>query len=448
MKRTQNSIPEISASDLLVYGTPLLLIMPFEWTMVIVILFLGIWTYHGKLINVIHRTPYIYLLLAFGALQVLSSLVSENMIGFINGIGTLAIILFVARITSMLNAKTLNELLRQTGKLSVVAAIGGIVEFILLARRNQLSLSYSLWEMPPQSRISFTYFNPNLFATMLIFFLIIGTYFFFQEKDIHKKSGWVAMLALNFVALVMTGCRAALVDLLVIFPIFFLFQNRTKLFSAVVGGEALGLGTLLLNPQLFPRLSQTDSIYARISIWRATLRGILEKPLIGGGPQYYQMLSQEMGSEPAAHAHNLLLELLLSNGIVGTMLLGMYALRTLYAANRSSLVKEQPLYRALVFAMMAAVLIEGLVDCTINFPAPAILLMLVISAPVAMEASHTTRPVHVQPVRHHSPLVFDYFVQPVTRTHRAALQPAQMPNQARSQVIQKPTYPVSRIGPS
>ena len=130
-------------------------------------------------------------MLAFGALQVLSSLVSENMIGFINGIGTLAIILFVAMITSMLNAKTLNELLRQTGKLSVVAAIGGIVEFILLARRNQLSFSYSLWEMPPQSRISFTYFNPNLFATMLIFFLIIGTYFFFQEKDIHKKSGWV-----------------------------------------------------------------------------------------------------------------------------------------------------------------------------------------------------------------------------------------------------------------
>lgn len=440
MKNENKSIFDGQLENLFIYGIPLLLFLPFEWTMAVIFLCLGVWAYQGKLIQIIHNTPHIYLLLAFGLLQVISSLFSENLIGLVNGMGTLAIVLFVAVVLSKLTPITFEKMLKQTGKLSLFAALAGMVEFVLLAKRNELTLAYSLLEMPPQSRIALTYFNPNLYATMLIFFIIVVTYFFFKEDNRHKKLGWAMIFVMNLIALFMTGCRSAFVDLLVIFPIFFMIQNKKKLLAFTIGSEAVGLGTLLLHPELIPRLTHMDSIYARMSIWRATLQGIVQKPLIGGGPQYYQMLSAEMGSVPAAHAHNLLLESLLANGIIGTVLMVYYGYRIVSATNQSRFVKEQPLYRALICAVLSTVLIEGLVDYTINFPATAMFFLFVISAPAVMETSQqnaVVKPFATQ----HAPLVFDYYLKPIAQGRYMNMQSTHM----KSQVASKSTYPITRI---
>lgn len=188
-----------------------------------------------------------------------------------------------------------------------------------------------------------------------------------------------------------------------------------------------------------PRLTHMDSIYARISIWRTTLQGIIDKPLIGGGPQYYQMLSQEMGSVPAAHAHNLLLEMLLANGIVGTVLMAVYSYRIVSTTNQTRFVKERPLYRALICAVISAVLIEGLVDYTINFPATAMFFLFVISAPAVMETSQQKV---AQPfVNRATSLVFEYYFKPVAQNRYMNMQPTN----TKSQVVSKSTYPITRI---
>ena len=439
MKKENTSIFDWPTQNLLIYGTPLLLFLPFEWTMALILLCLVVWAYQGKMNNIIHRTPHISLLLAFGLLQVISSLFSENLIGLINAIGTLAIVLFVAMILSKLNPETFEGMLKQTGKYSLFAAILAIIEFGLLANRNGLTFMQSLVEMPPQSRISLTYFNPNLYATMIIFFLIVTTYFFFKEENYRKKFGWTIVFLTNLMALFMTGCRSAFVDLLVIFPIFFMILNKKKLLAFTLGSETVGIVTLLTHPELMPRLTHMDSIYARISIWRTTLQGIIDKPLIGGGPQYYQMLSQEMGSVPAAHAHNLLLEMLLANGIVGTVLMAVYSYRIVSTTNQTRFVKERPLYRALICAVISAVLIEGLVDYTINFPATAMFFLFVISAPAVMETSQQKV---AQPfVNRATSLVFEYYFKPVAQNRYMNMQPTN----TKSQVVSKSTYPITRI---
>lgn len=439
MKHENTSIFDWSTQNLLIYGTPLLLFLPFEWTIAVILFCLARWVYQGKMNNIIHRTPHISLLLAFGILQVISSLFSENLLGLVNAIGTLAIVLFVAKIISQLNPETFEKMLKQTGKLSMFAAILAIIEFAFLASRNNMTIMQSLVDMPPQSRISLTYFNPNLYATMIIFFLIVTTYFFFKEENRHKKIGWSIVFLTNLVALFMTGCRSAFVDLLVIFPIFFMIQNKKKLLAFTLGSETVGIVTLLTHPDLMPRLSHMDSIYARISIWRTTLLGIIDKPLIGGGPQYYQMLSQEMGSVPAAHAHNLLLEMLLSNGIVGTVLMAVYGYRIVSATNQSRFVKERPLYRALLCAVLSAVLIEGLVDYTINFPATAMFFLFVVSAPAVMETSqeNVVQPFASRPAS----IIYDYYFKPVAQNRYMNMQPTH----TKSQVVSKSTYPITRI---
>lgn len=385
-----------------------LLFLPFEYATAILAVVVLIAACKGKLISSIARQPGAFWIYTFASLQMLSSLASGNGMGVLNSAGTFIIAMSVALICPILNPRTLKIGMQATGVLSCLAALGGFAEFSHLVSIHQMSLLDGLMQMPEFARIRLTFYNPNLYAAMAVFFLAICLYLFLDTKKAEGKLFWAGASILNLCALYLTGSRMALAPAVLFVPVYLFFKKSKKPFwiSIVLLGV---LGVLvLLFPHLIPRLGEMKSVDARIGIWQGAIEGISQNWLFGGGPQYYDMIWRQLMTPPAPHAHNLILDLLLNSGLVGTLVICVYASNVFKAAWDMKGNADLPYYRPLVLCLTGAVLIEGIADCTVNFPAPALVLLTVMSLPVYQSQEQSApaftavsvpvRPVYTAPI--------------------------------------------------
>lgn len=370
-----------SLPDLIAAAGSFLLFLPFEWTMVISFAVLALFALKGSLLPVLRRQPGAVWIYGFASLQLFSSLLSENYMGILNSLGTFAVAMMIGLFCQIITPKRFNLMLKTTGYLSGIAAIGGIGEFLYYVARTKADLLFCLVDIPDYVRISLTYFNPNLYSAMIVFFLIICAYLFFISHSIREKLIWTGIAFLNLIVLVMTGSRMAMASLPMIIPVFLFFRKNRKPFWRAVGFEGSLLTGVALNPWLIPRFGKMASVDARFEIWRGALEGISENWILGGGPQYYGMIYQRMFTKKAPHAHNLLLDLLLNSGIIGAGVLMVYLHQVLKMSTSRRLKSDLPMFQPFLICMVSAILIEGLADCTVNFPAPALLILAVMNTP-------------------------------------------------------------------
>ncbi len=399
------SIGSLDIDDIFIASSAILLFLPFEWTMVIASVILVCAAMKGTLAEAIRRQPAAVWLYAFAGMQLFSSLMSSNSMGVLNSLGTFAVGMLVALFCRVLNPRNFKAAMQVTAILSCFAAFAGIGEFVRLAEQNQADLLFCLKTIPEYVRIRVTYYNPNLYAAMLDFFIAISAYLFFDTDKRSSRLLWFGAAVLNLIALFLTGSRMALVPLPFILPLFLFFMHKGKWFWTVLGTEGGMLACILSHPHLIPRFGASASVDARFEIWENAIHGIRENPLFGGGPQYYAMIDTGMFSRPAPHAHNLVLDVLLNSGIIGTALLMTYLAKILKYSADSRLHKELPLFAPLMLSMLASVLIVGLADCTINFPATALLMLAVLNVPAYLHQEDTvtlTRPVSSSFVLSHS----------------------------------------------
>lgn len=377
--------PNAISKERLIQSSAILFFLPFELCAAVMAIVLVIAAFRKSLTRALSQQPGSFFLYGFVFLQIIASLAAGNAMGLLNALGTLVVVSFAGLLCANLSSRSLGLLLKTVGFLSIGASIAGFFEFNDLVARSNSDLLFCLRTLPDNTRIQLTYHNPNLFATMTVFYVCINSYLFSVAVKHSERLLWLSAIVLSSCALILTGCRAALVPLPFILPLFLYFLKKKRWLLASIGLEGCGMGALLLNPHLIPRFGKMESIDARLSIWESAIRGIGEHPLIGGGPQYYQMLSARYGTMPAPHAHNLLLDMLLNSGLIGTAAILMYVAGCVQKMLSSTFSKQNPAYTAMVLSMIASILIEGLVDCTINFPAPALLLLVSLNAPCALE---------------------------------------------------------------
>lgn len=241
-------------------------------------------------------------------------------------------------------------------------------------RMNQhgITLFQCLSQMPEGCRVRAAYFNPNLYATMLTFFLVCCIYLFLDTASWKRRCFFVASAALNVCMLFLTGCRAGFLPLPFFIPLFLYFHGKKRMFAGCVGLEGMGMAWLAAFPECIPRVEQMESITSRLKIWKLTAAHLMDRPLFGGGLQAYAKLSRETGGHPAPHAHNILLDSLLSGGLAGTLLLFWWTGRQIKASLAYSLQSSLPLYVPFVLSLVLIAAVFGLVDCTFNFPPTAL----------------------------------------------------------------------------
>ena len=248
-----------------------------------------------------------------------------------------------------------------------------------------------------------TFYNRNFFAEYAVTALPFSVYLLANLRA-SRWLGLVALsLALNVVALMMTGTRSALIALMVLAPVLaliliryrqqFAFSRWSRAQQALVGlvlmAGVLGLGSLpsgnvkiiqentgstALQRSFVRAASMTDgkeytqrSFSIRATMWKATARMMMVNPWTGVGAGAWEVqipLYQRIGTfrETDYYAHNEFLQLLSEYGVVvGGLFIAVLLAYLLIAAGKTwrlqgANLAEAPL-RALILASLLALLI-------------------------------------------------------------------------------------------
>jgi putative inorganic carbon (HCO3(-)) transporter len=208
-----------------------------------------------------------------------------------------------------------------------------------------LGVDFIIWTEPPfvTHRITSTLGQPNYLGSYLLLVLPLTIYGLIKYRQFWPRFILVLLLLTQFIALVITGSRAAWLGLLgsLILLAFcrlnsFWFQLTAakKRALILISTLSLVLVVVLLSQSQYvsSRLQgitdfQQGSVSARVNFWSGAVKSIAQKPFLGYGLEnqgsefikYYQVDWAQTGFVNAStnRAHNLILDLLLTVGVVG-----------------------------------------------------------------------------------------------------------------------------------
>ena len=187
--------------------------------------------------------------------------------------------------------------------------------------------------------------NPSYLAAFLIFIFGFGLLLILKNREImqHTKDHllwlenalWMVILLVDIPAFVLTQTRAAYIGLVVGIVVFFLFLARKGIgsqkriaYSVLVFLSVLfvvfGIFVFKTKPSFVTGLLNPSSIIFRVAVWGSAWSGFLDKPLFGYGMENFSVAFNRHynpihsgGEVWFDHAHDVLLELLATTGIIG-----------------------------------------------------------------------------------------------------------------------------------
>ncbi len=191
-------------------------------------------------------------------------------------------------------------------------------------------------------RLDATFGNATYLAIFLIFHLFLIGLLFTKIKNIYARSGLIILFALETAVIFFTATRGAILGLIggaVIFSLLTLLHKNKKLRYAGLG-VFLSLAALvslffafrnssfIQNNFVLSRFAGISfserTVESRFTIWKMSLQGFLERPLLGWGPDNYNLVFNKYyqpelwPQEPwFDRSHNIIFDWLISAGIMG-----------------------------------------------------------------------------------------------------------------------------------
>lgn len=251
----------------------------------------------------------------FGSLRSGANVVSVA----VSGISGLLVLLLVDYETRIGNGMLL---LRAMARLFTVGICAHILS-VLLVRAGVIWMGF-VGESPV-----YLFGMDNYSAFFLYPMLTLVLYNNTLRKGSFGVSGWLLLLGVTGIYVFTKSLTAAGAGALML--VIFLIKNRRKRLSSVwwVHWAIVLMAVLLvlicgfqvqqLLAELLTSLSKGVTLNSRTYIWDHALRLIKERPVLGYGTFTDEQLYEEYVLYGTSHAHNLLLELLLCAGIVGTV---------------------------------------------------------------------------------------------------------------------------------
>ncbi len=227
--------------------------------------------------------------------------------------------------------------------------------------------------------------NPNCFGVPIMVVILICAYkVIVAEKNKHLY--YIAAI-INAVSIYLCGSMMLWVIIFIGALTLLMLNHKYKLLLIFLGVVVACVIAILVVPSILPRLDElTATIENRVIIWKFALEKIGEAPIFGRGFASYSFLyNAEVAARPELYkamlSHNLLIDAILSYGIVGTVLLGAFLIsmvKDMYLCHEG-LKKRGGDYVIITFVCAAAVAVavHGLIDTAMIWLQPGLMLMLI-----------------------------------------------------------------------
>jgi O-antigen ligase len=103
----------------------------------------------------------------------------------------------------------------------------------------------------------------------------------------------------------------------------------------------------------------------RVGIWQTSIDSIKSSPIFGKGFMTYKHIrALYPGSYPTSHSHNILIELLMDFGIVGTCIVFVYLYNLFHRLNVFRKAQSKYYFSSLIVALLFGLVAHGLTDLT------------------------------------------------------------------------------------
>jgi len=198
-------------------------------------------------------------------------------------------------------------------------------------------------------RIIGTIGNPALYAGYLLFIFYLALLFLLKkDTPLWQKGFFIAVIILGIPAILMTAVRGAILSLIgsaFILTLFFVFSSQKRkmkiyltiiiiIFIILAAGVWLNKNTeLVKNISWLSRITDismgTSTVQTRLWSWTSAIKGWKERPIFGWGAENFMYLHMKyfdarhftgLGAETIwDRAHNIILEMLSTEGIVGLL---------------------------------------------------------------------------------------------------------------------------------
>lgn len=247
----------------------------------------------------------------------------------------------------------------------------------------------AMWSSEPLFRPMSMFMNANYYGAMTVFMILVGLHRFFNRS----KNRWVygVTVLCNLVGLYLCASMSSLATMAFSVFILLLLERRRRLAAILALLVCAGGILVLLVPELYPRIDNVDVTFGnRLAIWKTAIKGILQYPLLGRGAEAYPLVCAQFGGYHTYHCHNLLLDLLLNFGVLGTggvAAFGVYKVRQMYLRYKKNICRE---YTILAASVLTAVLVHGITDVTIFWIQTGMFFFILFSS-MGIEASHSER---------------------------------------------------------
>ena len=354
--------------------------LPFEFPLLAIAGVLLYLCATGRMKGIIQAVPKSGFMIVFCLLTSAIAFISGNLLGGVCGIGILLLMLFIFYFRTVINKRLFELLMDACSIISLFCFGWAMMEYCRIIDRLNYSFLQLKVENSPKDRINSTFFNANYYAMMIEFIVLICVYKMMQVKTLRRIVFYVVTIVCNLFALYLSGSRTAWIPFVVTIPFMFLINKRFIYFTtsmAGIGGAGL---LLLLEPKLMQRATIFQDFAKRSNIWETAIKGIQAHPLLGEGPLTYFHIYKQYHGHPTQHAHSIYLDPILSHGIIGVILAGIY-----FAGNLKEvylLLKRRIDLRlfSLISAFILTILIHGILDYTVYWVQTGLMFLIVLSA--------------------------------------------------------------------
>ncbi len=308
-------------------------------------------------------------ILLFIAYSIIVALFSGNFIGVACSVGLLLLIYIALYARRYLTPTTFERALNLCCVLGPITGILCFVEYFY-----HLFTTTSPTE---EFRCELYYFNSNYLATVLGTVIIICAY-----KVVMRKGNPIPYFfaaALTALGAYLSGSMFVWIEVFIGCAVLLMVSRQNQLLSILFLLAGTGVIILYFIPGLIPRIEHAEgTTNNRIMIWKVCLDSIKNNPVFGKGfLTYFHIKGDYAGSYNSTHAHNILMELILSFGIVGTIPIAIYFIT--YFKRVFLCHKAQSKYHAsiLILSLTAAQFAHGIIDLTFMWVQTGLLFCLV-----------------------------------------------------------------------
>ncbi|NIT14348.1 MAG: hypothetical protein GTN99_08960 [Candidatus Dadabacteria bacterium] len=217
-------------------------------------------------------------------------------------------------------------------------------------------------------RLTGATFNPNIFGFFMAIFTLLLTHIMINLRNLSVmyKVFTITFIVIALFCLFLSGSRSALLGCLVaiLYLLLTVPNSRKHLLRFFVPLTLILLFTIYLaSPDMFyDRVNKTietisDGNSLRLRIWLHTFSLFLDTPLLGQGPDAYNIIPG--APLPETNVHNIYLEIALCMGITGLLAFS-YLLFKIF--KQLSSIKKFESYAHLYSALFFLLLVAGFFD--------------------------------------------------------------------------------------